>query len=107
MMLKIASVFATKPGLRSPKDGPNSGEEFLEKHLTPSYEEACTKNDELIVDLDGTAGYATSFLEASFGGLARKYPIEDVKKRIRIISNDEPYLIEEVAEYISEARAKN
>jgi hypothetical protein len=54
--------------------------------------------------LDDTAGYATSFLEAAFGGLAREYPIDEVLATLEFTSADEPYLPEEIREYIKEAR---
>ena len=54
--------------------------------------------------LAGTAGYATSFLEAAFGGLAREYPISDVLATLEFKSDDEPYLAEEIRSYIREAR---
>jgi hypothetical protein len=58
------------------------------------------------VDLDGTMGYATSFLEEAFGGLARKHPDEEVLNHLRFCSKDEPYLIDELTQYIKEANKK-
>jgi hypothetical protein len=60
----------------------------------------------LLVDLDGTEGYATSFLEASFGGLARRFEPAEVLSILQLKSEDEPYLIQEIQRYISEARKK-
>lgn len=54
--------------------------------------------------MDGVAGYATSFLEAAFGGLAREFPIEEVVETINFKSDEEPYLIKEIQQYIREAR---
>jgi STAS-like domain of unknown function (DUF4325) len=56
------------------------------------------------VDLDGTEGYATSFLEATFGGLAREFVATDILKIITLKSEDEPFLIDEVRGYIADAR---
>ncbi len=106
MKIKIADSFTT-PGHRSREDGPHSGEFFLDTVLKPAYESSLAKNETLVVDLDGTAGYATSFLEASFGGLARIHPFLDVLKNVKIISTTEPYLVEEIELYIREARLKN
>jgi hypothetical protein len=106
IMISIADQFSKTPGHRSPDDGPDSGEEFLANILRPAYEESCVKRAQILVDLDGTAGYATSFLEAAFGGLAREQPVEDVKKTLRFKSDDEPYLIDEIAGYIRDARNK-
>ena len=106
MKIKVAADFTRTPGHRSPDDGLFSGELFLKDILSPVFQDCYNLNDLLFVDLDGTAGYATSFLEASFGGLARIYPIDEVLKRIRIICVSEPYLVEEVDAYIKEARNK-
>lgn len=102
--LSIANSFTRTPGHRSRVDGNFSGEEFLEDVLLPAFKNARENEEKLYVDLDGTSGYATSFLEASFGGLARQYPIQDVLNVLEFISYDEPYLIEEVNGYIQHAR---
>ena len=57
----------------------------------------------LAVDLDGTLGYGTSFLEEAFGGLARLHDSKSVLDRIEIISQEEPYLKDDVIEYIQKA----
>lgn len=102
--LSIANSFTRTPGHRSRADGDFSGEEFLEDVLLPAFRSAWENKEKLCVDLDGTSGYATSFLEASFGGLARQYPIQDVLSVLEFRSDDEPYLIEEVNGYIQHAR---
>jgi len=58
----------------------------------------------LLVDLDGGYGYATSFLEEAFGGLARLHGSEGVSKTLIFRSEEEPYLIEAIARFIKEAR---
>lgn len=73
MMIRVASEFSETPGPRSRDEGKDSGQEFLERLLRPGYEEARLSNSTLLIDLDGTDGYATSFLESAFGGLARIY----------------------------------
>ena len=55
------------------------------------------------MNLDGGCGYATSFLEEAFGGLARLYTPEKVLKVLEFKSNEEPYLISDVTRYIKEA----
>ena len=49
----------------------------------------------MTVDLDGTEGYATSFLEATFGGLAREFDAAEINRVIKFKSDDEPFLIQE------------
>jgi hypothetical protein len=104
--IRIKSDFSPTPGHRSPDDGPHSGQEFLDKVLRPRFVEALDKKEKILVDLDGTSGYGTSFLEASFGGLAREYETKDVLERFEFKSTAEPYLSEEIKGYIREARDK-
>ena len=102
----MASEFSKTPGPRTPDEGDYSGEEFLTKLLKPRFEQALAANSNLLIILDGTEGYATSFLEASFGGLARSHDPDVVLQKIKLVSNDEPYLVEEIQTYIKEARNK-
>jgi len=104
MKISVREDFTKTPGHRSRDDGPFSGELFLDEVLRPAFLAARKNNEPLQVDLDGTSGYATSFLEASFGGLAREFAIDEVRSRIRIQCSNEPYLAEEVESYILEAR---
>lgn len=100
MMLSIASEFTRTPGPRSENEGPFSGDAFLKRLLFPKFEEAVKRGEQLVVDLDGTAGYATSFLEAAFGGLARMKGASEVERVLDFRSEDEPFLIEEIKGYI-------
>ncbi|MFK9071710.1 STAS-like domain-containing protein [Proteus sp. NGCRVN-01] len=95
--IKVADRYPC-PGPRYKRLGPSSGEEFREW-----IEKELKKSVPLTIDLDGTEGYGSSFLEESFGGLIRKnYPVELVKS-IVLISNEEPELIDEINEYINDA----
>ena len=66
--------FSITPGSRYKEEGKkaHSGEEFREECLEPKFYEAEKNDVNLIVNLDGTIGYGTSWLEEVFGGLARK-----------------------------------
>jgi len=66
--ISIADDFTKYPGGRYKKHGKGSGEEFREDFLVPNLE----KDEQIIVVLDGTAGYSSSFLEEAFGGLVRR-----------------------------------
>ncbi len=101
--LSVAKDFSRTPGPRRAKEGKFSGEEFLTL-LRQRYDEAVARKTKLLVDLDGAAGYATSFLEAAFGGLARAIPPDEVLNTIELKSDDEPDLIEEIKQYIADAR---
>lgn len=104
MTINICRDFTNAPGARHRIESEYSGEQFREELLEPRYLEAIRKNDTLTVELDGGYGYATSFLEEAFGGLARKYDIDQVLKTIKIISEDEPALNEDIERYIKNAR---
>ena len=98
--------FSKTPGFRKIEDGPYSGELFFRDYLQPKFQEALDKNAILLVILDGARGYGTSFLEESFGGLARRYGAEIVLQHLEVISDDEPYLADDVKTYIDEANAE-
>lgn len=106
LTLNIAGEFSRFPGARYRQDGPHSGEEFRETLLIPRFKEALDKRMKLIVNLDGAAGYATSFLEEAFGGLAREFGSETVLRHLEFLSYDEPLLEREIQKYISEARRR-
>ena len=81
----------------------NKRQQFYEGILEPKYESLNQeKGEKLEIDLDGTEGYATSFLDEAFGGLARKYGKEKVIKSLVFISYEEPYLIDEIKSYMNE-----
>lgn len=103
--LKISTDFSDTPGPRYVTEGPFSGEKFREEVLYPRLKEIIEKNETLVVDLDGTQGYGTSFLEESFGGLIRNnnLSIEVIKQHIEIISEEEPYLKDDIEEYLNAA----
>jgi hypothetical protein len=105
-IIRIAEEFTKTPGPRNQAEGDFSGEAFLEKILEPRFLVARSKGDQLLVVLDGTEGYATSFLEAAFGGLARKHDPNVVLRILTFESVEEPFLVDEIQEYIREARAK-
>lgn len=100
--VSIARDFTTAPGFRFRTDGEHSGEEFRETFLEPHF---IAPSDESIVTInfDGVAGYATSFLEEAFGGLARTYGQARCLRKLELISEEEPLLIEEITGYINEA----
>jgi hypothetical protein len=108
MKLKISSEFARAPGPRHISEGKHSGELFRKKHLLPQLEKALESNVLLEVDLDGTAGYGTSFLEESFGGLIREdgYSYKDLKQTMRFKSIEEPALLDEIDEYMQDAEQR-
>ncbi|WP_379092486.1 STAS-like domain-containing protein [Pedobacter sp. UC225_65] len=102
-ILKISTAFSETPGARYYEDGDDSGQEFFDKCLKDAFAKAVAENAVLVVDLDDTEGYATSFLDEAFVRLVQEFGKAKVKKYIRIVSNEEPDWIEEIASYIDEA----
>jgi hypothetical protein len=63
---------AVAPGGRYVADGNFSGEWFRNEVLVPALRETSKLGETLDIELDGTAGYGSSFLEEAFGGLVRE-----------------------------------
>jgi len=105
--INIARDFSPTPGARYRTDGKFSGEEFYEKILKRKFEDALKAGKPLIINLDGTYGFATSFLSEAFNRLANDFGAEIAWKNISLVSSEEPYLIDEIKEYIYDAEATN
>lgn len=102
--IAIAQDFTRTPGARFKSDGGFSGEEFREKFLEPLFKPGMA--DEVVtIELDGTEGFATSFLEEAFGGLARQYGKDLCLRRLRFVSVEDPLLIDEINQYIANCDA--
>lgn len=104
--LSIAKQFSITPGGRYKKEGDNSGEEFFEKYLFPMYLMAESEGKKLLIDLDGCMGYPSSFLDESFGGLARRFPDKDIFSVIEFKSEDEPGLPDTIKKIIERSGKK-
>ena len=104
MILKIATQFAKACGGRKRTDGSCSAEEFYEDCFKPIFKMSLDKDEDLTVDLDGTAGYASSFLDESFGRLTLDldFTVDEINKRLHLISTEEPELIDEIRTSIRE-----
>jgi hypothetical protein len=104
LIVSVARDFSATPGGRYEKDGEFSGEAFRTKIVLPQLLEAMRAGDKLHVNLDGTAGYATSFLEEAFGGLVR-YLKRSIKGTL-VVESDNPIRLREVEGYIADAEAQ-
>ena len=106
--IKIADDFSSTPGPRYEKEGDFSGELFRKKILLPLVKKAILEKEKLEVDLDGTAGYGTSFLEESSGGLIREENLQydNVINCIQLISFEKIYLIEDIKNYLLDTKNK-
>lgn len=80
------------------EEGPFSGEAFREKILRPLFDHF--GKFQIEINLDGTNGYPSSFLDEAFGGAAWIWGSDRVLNSIKFVSNEEPLLIEEIKGYI-------
>jgi len=104
--LSVAKDFTKTPGFRYKHQSPGtSGEEFRDKLLEPKYHQAVKENVKLEVNLDGTNGYLTSFVEEAFGGLQRKDRGRNILDNIVVIANEEKHWVQDIKRYVDEARA--
>ncbi len=89
MTINIAEEFSDAPGARYIDDGPDSGELFYQKVLKPKFKSALELHTDLIVDMDGTFGYATSFISESFGNLSKDFGALKVLEVLKIKSDED------------------
>lgn len=102
--LRIAD-FTRYPGGRYKKISKFSGEEYRDEHLFPALKDG----EVVIVELDGTVGYGSSFLDELFGGIVRKMhwrSVSDFDSHILLRSKDRSF-IDEVRQYVTEAVTSN
>lgn len=87
--LRITS-YSEYPGPRYCNQGDCSGEDFYHKILNSAFAEFIDTKEKLIVDLDGTAGFASSFLDEAFGNLVYDFSEACVRKNLELVSKQEP-----------------
>lgn len=106
--ISVLKDFSRTPGPRYKEEGSFSGEEFRNNILLPKLNEAIIQKKTLLVDLDGVSGYGTSFLEEAFGGLIRVNNIDykTLKNTLKLKSEEDDIYIEEIWEYIEDAKNK-
>lgn len=100
-VFSIARQFSPNPGPRFRRQGAHSGEALRSKLVslldnTPGV---------LVIDLDGTKGIGSSFLDEAFGGLVRweKKSKVDLFKRLKFRSTLDPSYIDEIRDSIERA----
>lgn len=101
--VRVADEFTRFPSGRYKRNGSTSGEAFRERFL----EGPLRQGESITVDLDGTVGYGSSFLEEAFGGVVRSLtmPANDVLKLLTFRSSD-PALVDEIKQYIKDAESR-
>ena len=97
MTLNIAEIFSDTPGGRYKKDGPKSGQEFVE-FLLPLMMATPTP---IYLDFKGVYGVAYSWTDEVFYTIAKNYTQEELDGKLYII-NDEGVVLEYAVEALAE-----
>lgn len=108
MTFKVVKEFSRTPSARVAKEGRFPGTD-LRRIITPLIRQALREKKSFLIDLDGASGYGTSFLEEVFGGLIREehFKYKELKGCLKIKSEEEPELEDEIWEYIIDASNEN
>ena len=107
--INVATEYSRTPGARYESEGEFSGERFRKDILIPKLESMDIKTSKpftelLTINLDGSAGYGSGWLEEVFGGLIRDgFDWIHLQRVLLIVSKEEPYLVEEIWDYIDDA----
>ena len=102
-VLSVARDYARTPGPRYVKQGKYSGEGFR-RLLAEKLKTFATVQ----VDLDGTAGYGSSFIDEAFGGLVREsasfgFTKDELLRRVSFKSSEDPSYKVEAEDAMREA----
>lgn len=89
-ILNIAKDFSEYPGPRYIQQGESSGEEFYANLLNPAFADCLNSSKQLVLNLDSSAGYATSFLDEALGELVFDFTEKVVRENLIIKSEEEP-----------------
>lgn len=100
--ITIASDYSRRLGGRWKSLGEFSGEDFYETKLCPEYERAFRCSEKLHIYLDGVISYPRSFLDQSFGELARKKGTQNVSSTIIFHTNNFNWVIDYIKKQIWE-----
>lgn len=101
LLFSIARDFSPNPGPRFIRQGAHSGEALRRRllHFLDANEGV------VVVDLDGTKGFGSSFLDEAFGGLVRSENKnkDELLKRLRFRSIVDPSYVDEILDSIERA----
>jgi hypothetical protein len=103
-VINVAQDFYDAPVGRYPADGKYNGERFRNEILVPHL----NNDGDILIDLDGTDGYGSSFLDEAFGGLVRLcgYTSQELHKRLTFKSEEDESFIGEIWDYIDTAKSE-
>ena len=98
----FAAQFTRMPGGSSRDHTPWSGDQFREEFLEPAVRDGCCYH----IDLTGTMGFSTAFLDASFGELTYQHGALELYRHFTLQCDDDPGLLDEIVDMIERADAK-
>lgn len=110
VLIKISTQFSEFPGLRHCTISDKSGEEFYHSILNKEFYNALINKDKVVLNIDDTDGYASSFLDEALGNLVYDFTLQKVEENMDIVSIQEPHwkeMIEEKTYLQWEERRKN
>lgn len=97
MRFNIHRDFSEDTGIRHSKYSESSGEDFYHEKLNEIFYGCYIRGEKLQLELDGgDDGYTPSFLDESIGNLVYDFTLDVVKSLLEIISEWEPYWIDEI-----------
>lgn len=101
-MFSIATDFSVHPGPRYKNQGAHSGEQLRTK--LAAFLRA--NPGKVVINLDGTRGMGSSFLDEAFGGLIRDegLPKNDLLKRLTFVSRIDPSYVDEIRDSIDRSK---
>ena len=101
--VNLAADFSRYPAGRFLDDGPFSGQAFRARFLVPRLR----GGESVVVELDGTRGYGSSFLEEAFGGLVREGFSAETVLQLVTFESKRASLPLEIKGYIRDADQKS
>ncbi|MBO6659480.1 MAG: STAS-like domain-containing protein [Roseivirga sp.] len=94
MKIIFVKDFTEFPGLRHCSISEDSGELYYHKVLNSEFANSLSDKSDLILNLDQTTGYPPSFLDEAIGNLVYDFTLDVVKSNLKIISEEEPDLLD-------------
>lgn len=103
IIIVVATEFTDATGARDRTDGPFSGEQFFDDLLLPRFIKAQQENKKLLLKLDNTWGYASSFISGAFGRLADKFGSKTVLEVLEFESKDDPSVPDKITAEVNKS----
>lgn len=100
--IDIGRDFSKALGPRERSVGAHSGQQFFEEILEPAY----LKNDLVVILLDAIDVPSASFFDEAFGGLVRKYGLDNVENKLRFSAVRKAYLVPKIQGWMRKAAAE-